>query len=37
MGLTEAAATMNQDCIDPVGRLSIALPFHVCGDRIRRR
>ena len=32
MGLTEADATMTQDCIDPVGRLSIALPR----SRVRR-
>ena len=32
MGLTEADATMSQDWIDPVGRLSIALPR----SRVRR-
>jgi hypothetical protein len=37
MGLTEADATMTQDWIDPVGRLSIARPLSLnSGDRIGR-
>jgi len=36
MGLTEADATMTHDSIGPVGRLSIALPLHIYGNRIGR-